>query len=103
MLNAQRSFAVRCGFLGLAISISRIKTSKCEENKFLICTTNLSDPKRGTLNTERIPPPFSRTPTSKIPVFYNQHQVGGRLSRPDVALPLIVQPEKIQYQKWECD
>ena len=29
-----------------------------------------------------VPPLFSRTPTSKIQVFCNQHQVGGRLSRP---------------------
>ena len=48
----------------------------------MICTVNLFDPKCGTRNTERDIPPFSRTPTSKIHVFCNQHQVGGRLSRP---------------------
>ena len=49
-----------------------------------------------TLNTEhwtRNASPFSRTPTSKIHVFCNQHQVGGRPGL-YVALPLLVQPIK---------
>jgi hypothetical protein len=49
---------------------------------------NFYDPERGTWNVEPgtrnvehrtfNAPPFSRTPTSKIHVFCNQHQVGGR-------------------------
>ena len=41
-------------------------------------TLQIQNPEHGTRNS----PPFSRTPSSKIHVFCNQHQVGGRLSKP---------------------